>query len=286
MEDFSLTPVFNPFVLFLVLFFSAFLLLKLTNSGKYKLPPSPPRLPIIGNLHQLSSVPHHSLRLLSDKYGPLLLIHMGQSQALVVSSPEIVRDIMKTHDTIFANRQKTVAADVLFYGGNEVVFSPHGENWKEARKILASELLSQRRLQLLHDNRKKEVKLMIAKIRQSCLNQKVPVNIGEMMFSMFATTIEEKNMKISELVLAFSFKEFFPIMGWMDKFTGLDMRLEETWKEIDDFLDRVIEEHERHMKSKGEQFEEKDCVDVLLDLKNGSLAGVDLTTDNIKALIL
>ncbi|KAK6920615.1 Cytochrome P450 [Dillenia turbinata] len=296
--------MFNPFVLFLVFFFSAFLLLKLTKSRKYKLPPSPPRLPIIGNLHQLSSLPHHSLRLLSDKYGPLLLIHMGQSRAVVVSSPEIVREIMKTHDTIFANRQKTVAADVLFYGGNEVVFSPHDENWKEARKILVSELLSQGRLQLLHDNRKKEVELMIAKIRQSCVNQKVPVNIGEMMFSMFATVFcefvfggdyggEEYGkqftrlaQKISELVLAFSFKEFFPIMGWMDKFTGLDARLEETWKEIDDFLDRVIKEHERHMKSRAEQFEEKDCVDVLLHLKNGSLAGADLTMDNIKALIL
>ncbi|KAK6917017.1 Cytochrome P450 [Dillenia turbinata] len=213
-EDFSITPMF----------FSTFLLLKLTKFGKYK-------LPIIGNLHQLSSLPHHSLRSLSDKYGPLLLIHMGQSQAVVVSSREIMREIMKTHH--FLNG----GPDVLFYRENEVIFSPHGENWKEAKKILASKLL--------HDNRKKEVELMIA-IYDNRVNQKVPVNFGEMMFSMFAMVLcefvfrgdyggEEYHkqftrlvQKISEPILAFSFKQFFPIMGWMDKFTGLDARLEET----------------------------------------------------------
>ncbi|KAK6917016.1 hypothetical protein RJ641_017767 [Dillenia turbinata] len=40
------------------------------------------------------------------------------------------------------------------------------------------------------------------------------------------------------------------------------------------------------MNSKVERFEEKDCVDVLLHLKSGSLARIDRIMDNIKALIL
>ncbi|KAK6924767.1 Cytochrome P450 [Dillenia turbinata] len=303
MEDFHFSPSFNFFALVLLLF-SFFMFSKLTKSNKHKLPPSPPKLPIIGNLHQLGSLPHRSFGALSDKYGRLLLVHMGQSPVLVVSSHEIVREIMKTHDTIFANRHKTGAADVLFYGGNELVFSPHGEHWREVRKVYVSELLSQKRLQLFHLNRKRQVKIMVAKIRRSYDSGQVPVNLGEMLHSILIIILCEfafggqyggdeygkkfgrLSQSISKLLLAFSFREFFPFIGWMDKFTGFDARLGKTWKEVNAFLDQVIKEHEDTMTSKSEKSEVKDCVDVLLNLRNNGMAGIDLSLDVIKGIIL
>ncbi|KAK6924768.1 LOW QUALITY PROTEIN: Cytochrome P450 [Dillenia turbinata] len=286
-EDVHSSPSFNFFALLLLLC-SFFMFIKFTKSSKYKLPPSPPKLPIIGNLHQLGSLPHRSFGALSDKYGPLLLVHMGQPPVLVVLSHEIVREIIRTHDTIFANRHKTGAADVLFYGGNELV-SPHM-------------MSTGGKLQLFHLNRKREVKIMVAKIRQSCDGGHVPVNLGEMLHSILIIILCEfafvwrrrtygkqfgrLSQSISKLLLAFSFREFFPFIGWMDKFTGFDARLGETWKEVVAFLDQVIKEHEDSITSRSEKSEVKDCVDVLLNLRNKGMAGIDLSLDVIKGIIL
>ena len=103
-----------------------FFLLKSRKGGKLNLPPSPPKLPIIGNLHQLGTLPHRSLRALSTKYGPLMLLNLGHVPTLVVSSAEIAREMVKTHDIVFSNRPKTTAANIFTYGYLDMSFAPYG----------------------------------------------------------------------------------------------------------------------------------------------------------------
>ncbi|KAE8124339.1 hypothetical protein FH972_019237 [Carpinus fangiana] len=57
---------FNPLLslVFLIPFLYVF---KRITSSKTNLPPSPPKIPIIGNLHQLGKLPHRSLQALSNK---------------------------------------------------------------------------------------------------------------------------------------------------------------------------------------------------------------------------
>lgn len=65
-----------------------------------RLPPGPPRLPVIGHLHHLiSSLPHHyPLRDLSEKYGPLMHLKFGEVYAIVVSSSDMAKEVLKTHE--------------------------------------------------------------------------------------------------------------------------------------------------------------------------------------------
>lgn len=72
----------------------------LSRKRKGRLPPGPFSLPIIGNLHMLGKIPHRSLAELSMKYGPLLSLRLGSTPALVVSSPEIASEFLKTHDQL------------------------------------------------------------------------------------------------------------------------------------------------------------------------------------------
>ncbi|KAH9776454.1 cytochrome P450 71A25 [Citrus sinensis] len=126
-----------------------------TNSIELNLPPSPPRFPITGNLHQLlgtATLPHGSLQALSKKYGPLMYMHLGYSPTLVVSSAEIAREIIKNHDIVFSNRPKTTAANVFLYGCQDIGFSPYGEYWRQARKTCVLGLLSTRNVKSLQNS--------------------------------------------------------------------------------------------------------------------------------------
>ena len=87
----------------------------LSNDDILSLPPSPPRLPVIGNLHQVRRLPYRSFQALSNKYGPLMLLHLGHRPTL--SSVDLVKEITKNHDIIFSNQPKATASDVLFYEG-------------------------------------------------------------------------------------------------------------------------------------------------------------------------
>ncbi|PON39246.1 Cytochrome P [Parasponia andersonii] len=68
---------------------------------KAHLPPSLPALPIIGHLQLLSGVAHQALHKLSKRYGPLYHLYLGSVPCVVVSSPEMANQFLKTHETSF-----------------------------------------------------------------------------------------------------------------------------------------------------------------------------------------
>ncbi|GLT63746.1 hypothetical protein SLA2020_362850, partial [Shorea laevis] len=74
------------------------------NRELRRLPPSPPKLPILGNLHQLGAIPHNSFWKLSKKYGSVLLLHLGRTRVLIISSAVAARDVLKVHDLACCNR--------------------------------------------------------------------------------------------------------------------------------------------------------------------------------------
>ncbi|KAM2557823.1 hypothetical protein TB2_014902 [Malus domestica] len=73
------------FTLRLVLLVSLIIILcKYFSTTSINSPPSPPKFPIIGNLHQLGLRPYRSLHALSRCHGPLMLLHFGSVPVLIV----------------------------------------------------------------------------------------------------------------------------------------------------------------------------------------------------------
>ncbi|KAL8210520.1 hypothetical protein R6Q57_004957 [Mikania cordata] len=107
-----------------------------------KLPPNPPKLPIIGNLHKLVGKPRHQVFWqLSKQYGPIMLFKMGSKSFIVISSPKMAKQIMKTHDHVFCSRPYSKSTERLTYNYLDIAFSPQSNHRREMRKILVSKLL-------------------------------------------------------------------------------------------------------------------------------------------------
>ncbi|CAD6245111.1 unnamed protein product [Miscanthus lutarioriparius] len=73
-------------------------------------PPSPRGLPLIGNLHQLGSLPHRSLRSLAAAHGPVMLIRLGQVPVVVVSSASAAREVLQAQDLLSPPRVRAYRA--------------------------------------------------------------------------------------------------------------------------------------------------------------------------------
>ncbi|GLT40259.1 hypothetical protein SLA2020_144080 [Shorea laevis] len=286
------------------LLFSLPLYLKLRRASKLNLPPSPPKLPIIGNLHQLGKLPHRSLLALSHKYGPLMLLHIGQCPTLVVSSAEMAREIMKNHDVVFSNRPNIMAMEILFYGRTDIGFAPYGECWRQLRKICVRELLSIKRVQSFQFIREEEVTVLIDKLRSASL-ERSSVNLSEMISvvvnnivtrCVFSRRAEKEDGRISKLakltrqVMSLlsspCFGDVVPLLGWLDYLTGFVASLRETSRELSVFLDRVIEERNQCGNNDGSESDRLDLLQILLQLQKGDTLDMDLTKDNIKAILM
>ncbi|CBI14922.3 unnamed protein product, partial [Vitis vinifera] len=148
-----------------------------------KLLPSPPKLPIIGNLHQLGSLPHRSLWALAQRHGPLMLLHFGRVPVVIVSAVDAAREIMKTNDAIFSNRPKSNISAKLLYDYKDVSTAPYGEYWRQMRSICVLHLLSTRRVQSFRGVREEETALLMEKISSSS-SSSIPIDLSQMFLSL------------------------------------------------------------------------------------------------------
>ncbi|KAL8536929.1 hypothetical protein ACS0TY_012205 [Phlomoides rotata] len=76
----------------------------LSSSRRGKLPPGPKPLPVVGNLLQLGDAPHQTLAKLSKTYGPLMSLHLGSVYTVVVSLPEMAKEIFQKQGQGFSGR--------------------------------------------------------------------------------------------------------------------------------------------------------------------------------------
>ncbi|CAO1943103.1 unnamed protein product [Urochloa humidicola] len=165
------------------------LLLKLTKTafsrrgaaGGLNLPPGPWPLPVIGNMHSLlGALPHHAMRRLAQRHGAVMLLRLGYVPTVVVSSPEAAREVLKTHDGVVSDRTLYVTADILSYGGQNIAFAPSGSRqWKEIRRLCATELLSPKRVLSFRPIREEAAASLVRSVAATAASSPAAVNLSE-----------------------------------------------------------------------------------------------------------
>ncbi|KAG5038404.1 hypothetical protein JHK86_019244 [Glycine max] len=295
---------FTVFVLCLSL---AFMIKWYSNAVTSKnSPPSPPRLPLLGNLHQLGLFPHRTLQTLAKKYGPLMLLHFGKVPVLVVSSADAAREVMRTHDLVFSDRPQRKINDILLYGSKDLASSKYGEYWRQIRSLSVSHLLSTKRVQSFRGVREEETARMMDNIRECC-SDSLHVNLTDMCAAITNDVacrvalgkryrgggereFQSLLLEFGELLGAVSIGDYVPWLDWlMSKVSGLFDRAQEVAKHLDQFIDEVIEDHVRNGRNGDVDVDSKqqnDFVDVLLSMEKNNTTGSPIDRTVIKALIL
>ncbi|KAF3677432.1 Cytochrome 71A4 [Capsicum annuum] len=252
-------------------------------------------------MHKLGLYPHHSLQKLSRQYGPLMFLKLGSIDTVVVSSAEAASEIMKTHDLIFCDRPNSKVNKKLLYGFRDVSVAPYGEYWRQMRSICVLQLLSNKRVQDFRVVREEETALLVKKIKE---RSPEAVNLSELFMTLtndiasraaFGRKYSEgeggekfrKLMKEFVGILGgFDFGTFLSSLAWIDKLSGLEAKVERVAKEMDGFLEGVVEEHLYSSNTIVENEKREDFVDVLLGIYKQNMDGFSIDRDGIKALIL
>ncbi|CAN6234723.1 unnamed protein product [Urochloa humidicola] len=273
-------------------------------TGKKRLPPSPPALPLIGHLHLVGPLPHVSMRCLAARHGDLMLLRLGAVPTLVASSPHAAQLVLRTHDQSLASRPRSIFGDILGYGPSDVGFAPYGEGWRQAKKLVTTHLLSAKKVLSYRAAREEEVGMVVDKVRHAAMTG-AAADMSELL-NVFTTDMVSlavagqsfradgldrvfKRARDTNMIVlgGFNLENFYPglarVAGGVLMWPGRRKaeRLRDMWDEV---LDRVIDEHARVAAGAGGAplaSHERDFTDVLLAVREE----YGLTRDGIKAIL-
>jgi hypothetical protein len=108
-------------------------------------------------------------------------LRLGEVTHVLISSAETAKEVMKTHDLIFAQRPAPIAAKILSYNCMDIAFAPYGDYWRMLRKLCVLELLSAKRVRSFRSIREEEVWRVVRSISSSAWS---PVNFSRMISSL------------------------------------------------------------------------------------------------------
>ncbi|KAL5865399.1 hypothetical protein ACOSQ3_002913 [Xanthoceras sorbifolium] len=291
-----------PVLLASLLIFLMLVRLWKISKGKGRAPPGPKQLPVIGNLHQLTGgLPHHAVTRLCEKFGPVMKLQLGEVVAVVISSPEAAKEVLKTNEISFAQRPEVYAVEIMSYDHSSIVFSPYNDYWRQLRKISVLELLSSKRVQSFRLIREEEVWDLVEYISafQGC-----SINLSDRIFAMTSNVVSRaafgKRCKdqhdftsllgeIVRLAGGFNIADLYPSLTFLRTISGIKPALLKIQKKIDRILEDLVTEHQVRRKeatNRNVNSNDEDLLDTLLNYVETNDFDFQLTIDQVKAITM
>ncbi|CAI0407041.1 unnamed protein product [Linum tenue] len=201
-------------------------------------------------------------------------------------------------DSACASRPSGLAQEIIFYGCKDLVFSPHGDHWRQMRKLCTMELLSAKRALSFRSIRLQEVANLVASI---CASEGNPVDLKPMVISL-TNSITSRSafgnapkqsanfFPVVESMVSsgggFRVSDLFPSIGLIPVISGHRSNLVALHRAADSMLDEVINQHMENRARRRRRLQ-KDLVDILLNFQeNADHLDLPLTMDSMKAVLL
>ncbi|KAK9124730.1 hypothetical protein Sjap_014332 [Stephania japonica] len=301
----ALLPITN----LLWFLFHRFTLKPNTSSLSPPLPPGPVPWPIVGSIPEMiRQRKSRSLWVLSQvektKQG-IACIRLGNIHVIAVTSPEIAREFLKTHDAVFASRPMTMANDYAGRGFLSVFTSPMGPQWKKMRRVVVSKVLNPVTLQWLLSKRLEEADSLVNEIYKQCCVHGAKLNVRNVAWqyggNLWKRMIFNKrsfNGDDSEdgeyieairttlsLVNAFCVSDYMPCLRWLD-LDGHEKIMTRAIgiinKHHDPLIDERIKSWRSIIKDEISTPKPRDLLDVLISLEDDNGKPM-LSSEEIKA---
>ncbi|MED6114797.1 hypothetical protein PIB30_083892 [Stylosanthes scabra] len=226
-------------------------------------------------------------------------LKLGETSVMVVSSPEVAKEVFKTHDINFAERPKHLGADILTYGSTNIATARYGGYWKQLRRIATMELLSPKRVSSFKSIREEEVTNLITWISA---NNGSCVNLSEKVASLtsvitaraifgkkckdqeeFISLLKKLGNIVERIFVVFS---LFPSHMWLHFISGAKREAEKVHKEFDIVIENIIKEKIKRMKNGGDESETEDLLSILLNIvEDHGAYEYPVTINSAKAIV-
>uniref|UniRef100_A0A0D9VFR9 Cytochrome P450 n=1 Tax=Leersia perrieri TaxID=77586 RepID=A0A0D9VFR9_9ORYZ len=276
-----------------------------------RLPPGPWQLPIIGSLHHLlrggGGLPHRAMADLSLHYGPLMLLRVCERVVVVVSSAEAAGEIYGGgRDAAFSERPGSPGIDELYRSGQGIIFAPYGDHWRQLRRILMTELLSQRRVESFRRIREEEASCLVSSLMVHVQHDSSGggvVNIDQLLGrfmadsavrAIFGDALPDRDAFLrmikrgTELSSLFDVRDLFPssrLARLLASWSGGKAELHR----LDMFrlMDDILKQHDEKKAAGGGERDDgkQDMVDVLLRIQSEGDMRVSLTHGVIRTFL-
>ncbi|XP_071728953.1 probable (S)-N-methylcoclaurine 3'-hydroxylase isozyme 2 [Rutidosis leptorrhynchoides] len=181
--------LWSPFFLLSTIFCIFFVAKLFSSNTKKTLPPGPPTLPIIGNLHQVVASPgnpHIWTANFAKKYGPLISVQLGKEVMVVASSPEAAIGILKTQDHLLSARAVPAAFKQENVVPHSLLWADSDQTWKSLRTLSRSEMFSAKALEAQSQLKEKKVEDLLAFLRK---NEGRVIDIYDIVFTTLFNTL-------------------------------------------------------------------------------------------------
>ncbi|TVY17605.1 Cytochrome P450 monooxygenase yanC [Lachnellula arida] len=123
----------------LVLYFIA-TLLRVGRRSK-DLPPGPPTVPILGNLHLIPKErPHLQYQKWAEEYGPIYSLILGTKTYIILSTPTAVKDLLDKKSSIYSSRPDIYLGQDVVSDGQRFVTMKYGPMWRSVHKMMHNTL--------------------------------------------------------------------------------------------------------------------------------------------------
>ncbi|KAM0934548.1 putative cytochrome P450 [Dioscorea sansibarensis] len=136
-----MTPIL---LLFLLVTISVALLINQRERRERRLPPNPPRIPILGNLlwltkpfSQLEPTLHH----LRSKYGPIFTLYVGSRPVIFIMDGDLACRSLIRSGEVFADRPPPLSTSALNPNLHSINNTSYGHLWRLLRRNLVLEVI-------------------------------------------------------------------------------------------------------------------------------------------------